>query len=77
MTTVTTYTTTEVTAMTGASYRQVDYWARTGRIPGQTNPGTGHYRRWTEEQVERVRLLMRASKLVNLTFDEALELLEP
>lgn len=74
-----TYTTMEVVAMTGATYRQLDWWVRTGRIPGNgelVNVGSGHRRTWTGEQVARVELLLRASLLVNATLDEAVELLE-
>jgi DNA-binding transcriptional MerR regulator len=61
---VTSYTSAEVCAMTGASYRQVDYWARHGFIAGQaTGPGTGRQRRWTADQVETVARLVEASKL--------------
>ena len=71
--------TTEVSKMTGASYRMLDHWCRTGRIPGQPvdgrGVGSGHRREWTDEQVERVMLLVRASELVNMTLDEAVELL--
>lgn len=73
-----TYTTVEVCKMTGATYRQLDYWARTARVPGQpdgSSVGSGNRRRWTHEQVERVELLLRASELVNNNLDRAIELL--
>lgn len=71
------YTTTEVTEMTGASYRQLDYWCRCGLVPGQPAYGTGsgNRRRWNDKQIDEVLLLIRASKLVNATLDEAVELL--
>ena len=77
----TTYSSMEVVDMIdGLSYRMLDYWARTGRIPGQPigrGTGSGNRRRFTPDQIERVRKLMAASRLVNLTLDEAVELLEP
>lgn len=61
---VVTYSSADVCRATGATYRQVDHWARTGRIPGQDHgPGYGGRRQWTPEQVERVRQLVEASKL--------------
>ena len=72
--------TVEVCRLTGATYRQVDWWCRTGRIPGQPSgaaTGSGHRRRWTPDQIVRVLTLMRASRLVNATIDEAVEMLEP
>jgi len=65
--------------MTGASYRQLDYWARSGRIPGQPSgagTGSGRLRVWTTGDVERVVVLMKASRLINATLDEMVEILE-
>lgn len=71
------YTTPEVCEMTGATYRQVDHWARKGWIPGQpAEVGSGMRRRWTPAQVERVGVLLKASKLSNSTITQAVELLE-
>ena len=58
-----TYTTADVCRVTGATYRQVDHWARTGRVPGQSvGPGYGGRRIWTADQVATVRLLVAASE---------------
>jgi DNA-binding transcriptional MerR regulator len=58
-----TYSTADVCAMTGATYRQVDYWARRGLIAGQdSGPGYGRCRIWTREQVSTVVRLVEASK---------------
>jgi DNA-binding transcriptional MerR regulator len=76
---MTTYSTPEVCELTGATYRQVDYFARKGLIPGQPaghGTGSGHRRRWNAAQVERVTLLLRASRLVNATLGEAVEMLD-
>lgn len=78
MTTARTYTSLEVVALTGATYRQLDWWCRTGRIPGQEMViGSGHRRQFTTRQVARVTKLVEASALVNSTLDEAVELLGP
>ena len=65
--------------MTGATYRQVDYWARQGMIPGQSPgsaTGSGHARAWSGDQVRRVRLLLVASRLANTPMMEIVEMLE-
>ena len=44
----------DVVHATGASARQIDYWATKGYIPtspGMTNPGHGARRDWTSSQV--------------------------
>lgn len=74
-----TYTTVEVARLTGATYRQLDYWARSGRIPGQSpgpSTGSGHRRLWSEADVERVRLVLRASVLINNNLDGAVAMLD-
>jgi hypothetical protein len=64
-------TSAEVTAFAGCSYRQLDYWVRAGRVPGQTPttckrpcgvdhehvwPSPGWQREFTRAQAEWVRL---------------------
>lgn len=57
--------TNELLDVTGATYRQVDYWCRRGFIPGQERrPGSGQPRVWTWEQVARVQGLCAASELI-------------
>jgi hypothetical protein len=49
-------------SLTGASYRQLDWWARCGWIPGlATELGSGSHRRWTPDMVETARWLFAAS----------------
>jgi DNA-binding transcriptional MerR regulator len=74
-----TYTTVQICEMTGATYRQIDFWVRRNLIPGlaQQATGSGSRRRFTEANVERVRLLLRASRLSTASLEQALELLEP
>ena len=45
----------QVCALTGVTYRQLDYWVGLGVIEGQGSPGSGMPRIWTSEQVQRVR----------------------
>lgn len=48
-----TYSTDEVALLAGVSYRQMDYWLRTGKVAPDTDnkPGSGYARSFTEEQV--------------------------
>lgn len=64
----TTYSTVEVTLLIGATYRQVDYWAREGKIPGMASSGSGQgkARRWTHEQIDVARELKRQSDVRRL-----------
>lgn len=54
----------EIAAETGASYRQVDYWIRTGLIHarGLLSPGAGHVRRFDVSELERVRTVVALLK---------------
>lgn len=52
-------TTQELTAEAGVTYRQADYWCRTGLLApiDDATPGTGHVRRFAEGQIEKANLL--------------------
>lgn len=52
----TTYSSVEVVELTGCTYRQIDYWARTGRLR-ETATGTGSHRRFTAHDVQLARYL--------------------
>lgn len=52
-----TYGVAEMCDATGVSYRQLDYWATAGYIPGG-NPGTGENRRWTWPDMEVVGYIL-------------------
>ena len=69
----------DVVHATGASARQIDYWATKGFIPtspGMSNPGQGARRDWTPDQVTFIRTMLvlvnagmkpdKASELVKL-----------
>jgi len=50
--------TVDVAALSGASYRQLDYWCSEGLVPGQpADVGTGNRRQWTYDQLRHVRCL--------------------
>lgn len=66
-------TSAEVCRLTGISYRQLDYWVRTGAIqsPGNSGLGSGHARRWTHDDVRRLKAVvaqMREAQLILESF---------
>lgn len=51
--------------VSGASYRQVDYWARTGLlVPKMNNAGCGSVREYEEWQVKAARFLCYAASIL-------------
>jgi MerR HTH family regulatory protein len=51
------YSTAEVAELAGVTYRQLDYWLRTGTIgfcEGDEQPGSGRPRRWHPAEVDVV-----------------------
>jgi DNA-binding transcriptional MerR regulator len=54
-----TYSTREVIAMTGLSFRVLDYWLRTGAVilADDNTPGSGSPRRYSESEVEAIKRL--------------------
>src|SRR5687768_1121897 len=52
-------TSSELTIDAGITYRQLDYWCRTGLLApmDDATPGTGWTRRFAEHQVDRAHLL--------------------
>lgn len=55
------WTSAEVMELTGATYRQIDYWSRCG-IFGDlvAHPGSGYERRFTVDQLWRAHVLVAA-----------------
>lgn len=54
-------TSTEVMIECDVSYRQLVWWSMNGYIKGQEEgPGSGYDRRWTDEQVARVKEIKEA-----------------
>jgi hypothetical protein len=49
----------DVARLTGASYRQLDYWCSNGLVPGQASrSGQGNRRWFTYAQIRHVRALL-------------------
>jgi DNA-binding transcriptional MerR regulator len=59
------FTSTEVMARTGVSFRRLNHWATKGYVipEGEQNPGSGIHRRWTEDELRRVQALEILSKV--------------
>lgn len=52
----------DVCALTGATYRQLDVWTRKGYVvPAQPATGSGSQRRWSGDELDRVRQLVTRS----------------
>jgi DNA-binding transcriptional MerR regulator len=63
--------------MTGTTYRQLDYWVRRGLLePAVAANGSGTKRRWTTEDLGRVRRLRLASHLHGGSLLDALDALD-
>jgi len=62
----------DVCDLAGCTYRMLDYWCRTGRVPDvdpYESPGSGGRREFTRKQAEHVRLLaalLRSGLSMNL-----------
>lgn len=53
----------EVVRLSGATYRQVSYWASLGILPGvPRRPGNGQPRTWSTPDAHRIRLVASAVK---------------
>ena len=64
-----TYSTTGVAARSGATFRQLDYWVRTGLIePSVPARGSGRPRTWSEDDLAEVELIV-ALLDVGMTLD--------
>jgi len=67
----------EVCHLTGVTYRQLDYWVRAGLVrPHVCARGSGTHRRWSLDDVERVRRLKVAARLCSGTITAALDALD-
>ena len=53
----------ELCELTGASYRQIDYWCREGIIHAVTDdtPGSGKQRRFAKDLIDKVKLVVKIS----------------
>lgn len=67
----------EVSRLVGVTYRQLDYWCRTGLVrPHVVAHGSGSRRRWSKDDVERVRRLAIAARLCSGSITDVLEELD-
>lgn len=65
------YSSRQICRLAGVSYRQLDYWCRTGLIPGmEGSPGSGSRRIWDEDQLNRVQHLSEAAFLRSMPLEE-------
>lgn len=71
------YTSFQVCDLTGVSYRQLDYWTRTGLVRPSVHDasGCGSQRRWSQEDVVEVRIVsaLRGYGVTCSIIQEALE----
>lgn len=53
----------EVIAETGATYRQLDYWVRSGYLrPDPALPGSGRFRAWPDKEIVIAREMIRLTE---------------
>jgi DNA-binding transcriptional MerR regulator len=69
------YSTREVCDLAGVTYRQLDYWTRAGMIrPSIRNAfGSGHYRRWDDDDVVLVQAVAEQLRRGIRSIDDAFE----
>lgn len=53
-----TFSTVEAAAAAHVSMRMLNYYVDRGMMPGVELPGSGHHRRWTLDEVRRLRQCM-------------------
>jgi len=64
------YTSAEACNAAGISYRQLDYWTRSGYVTpegGQATPGSGARRRWSRQHVAVLAVLAHVSGMVAIS----------
>ena len=62
-------TTHEMMNLTGATFRQLDYWVKRGLLEPIGNPsGSGHYRNFVSADIQKVKLFVAISKTFGQTF---------
>jgi hypothetical protein len=65
-----TYTSQEVCALSGITYRMLDYWCRTGRIAVKDDAsGSGTRRRWTQAELDALILCADRTREANAVLD--------
>ena len=72
-----TFSASEVCMEVGITYRQLDYWARKGFLPGRDRHyGHGNPRLWTRSEIDYIKRLAKASFLKNKSLPELAKWLE-
>jgi DNA-binding transcriptional MerR regulator len=66
----------EVAELTGTTPRTIRYYEEIGLLPGSLDRGQGKHRAYTDEDVERVREILRLRDLLGLSLEELSALLE-
>ncbi|MBV9416323.1 MAG: MerR family transcriptional regulator [Solirubrobacterales bacterium] len=66
----------EVAELTGTTPRTIRYYEEIGLLPDSLDRAQGKHRSYTEEDVERVREIIRLRDLLGLTLEELATLLE-
>jgi DNA-binding transcriptional MerR regulator len=66
----------EVAEATGTTPRTIRYYEEIGLLPGSESRAQGKHRSYTEEDVERVREILRLRDLLGLSLEELSTLLE-
>jgi len=57
------------------TYRQLDYWTRTGYLKAtMPKPGSGHVRTWSDEELAVARLVARLGRTAGIPAGRAAEL---
>ena len=66
----------EVAELTGTTPRTIRYYEEIGLLPDSLDRAQGKHRSYTDEDVERVREIIRLRDLLGLTLEELATLLE-
>ena len=66
----------EVAELTGTTPRTIRYYEEIGLLPDSLDRAQGKHRSYTEEDVDRVREIIRLRDLLGLTLEELATLLE-
>lgn len=56
------WTSAEAMQLTGATYRQVDYWSRIGLLGEDTAKGSGSVRTFTHTQLQQIQVMVAGTK---------------
>lgn len=66
----------EVAELTGTTPRTIRYYEEIGLLPGAADRAQGKHRAYTQDDVDRVREIIRLRDLLGLSLDQLAKLLE-